>query len=137
VRDHFTTPNLINIVFVSATLGLFYWGIYVSPPGYGIEHKPRLTLEESQELLQQSRIYLREGKHEEALPLAKRLHEERYLEQGVRLAEKYTDYYVVLGSIAEQEGRTEEAVKYYNKVLELDPENRAIAVRRDRLVEGH
>ncbi len=60
-----------------------------------------------------------------------------YLQDGVRLAEKYTDFYVALGSIAEEENDIPQAIKNYTRVLELDPSNRDIALRRSTLARGN
>jgi tetratricopeptide (TPR) repeat protein len=59
-----------------------------------------------------------------------------HLARGAQLSLAYTDFYVVLGGIAEQEGDLEKALQYYNRVLELEPENRDIATRRKRLGGG-
>lgn len=57
-----------------------------------------------------------------------------FLEQGLTLSEKYVDFYIVLGGISEQEGDNAEAIRRYDKVLELEPTNGNIAARRSRLL---
>ena len=59
-----------------------------------------------------------------------------HLQRGTQLSLAYTDFYVVLGGIAEQEGDMEKALQYYDRVLELEPDNRDIATRRRRLGGG-
>ena len=47
----------------------------------------------------------------------------RILEGAVKLSNRYTDLYVVLGRIAERQGDTKLARASYEHVLELDPDN--------------
>lgn len=110
--ERFTTLNLINIAFVSAVLGLFYWSIYVNPPRDDSNRKPRLTVEKSQELLQQSRAYLRDQKYEEALPITRQLHEE------------YPDNHIFTGQLAEIMGhlkRNKEEADLWEKYFNQSP----------------
>jgi tetratricopeptide (TPR) repeat protein len=60
-----------------------------------------------------------------------------YLERGAKLADHYAEFHLALGGIAEQENNTQEAIKQYSRVLELDPRNHDIAARRDSLIKGH
>lgn len=60
----------------------------------------------------------------------------RLLERGVARSPGYADFYVVLGGIAEAEGRVADALRYYDKALELRPESHDVAARRARLARS-
>lgn len=60
----------------------------------------------------------------------------RHLERGAARSPGYVDFWVVLGGIAEQEERAGDALRYYDKVLELRPERSDIAAKRRRLTRG-
>ena len=66
-----------------------------------------------------------------------RLEAKQFLERGVKLSQGYSDFYVALGGIAEQENNVQQAIQAYNRVLALEPGNQEIARRRDALTRAH
>jgi tetratricopeptide (TPR) repeat protein len=66
----------------------------------------------------------REGKLQDA---------EQIFLKGVGLDDKRADFHAFLGRIAEAERRPQQALRQYDKVLELDPNDTETAERRDRL----
>ena len=60
----------------------------------------------------------------------------RYLEKGIVLASHYTDFYVALGQISEQENQKGKAKEAYTQVLKLEPNNHEIAQKLQALQEG-
>ena len=75
-------------------------------------------------LLIQGIVSWRQGKLDEA---------EQIFLKGVGLDDQRPDFHAFLGRIAEAEQRPEEALREYDKVLSLDPNNTDIAERRDHL----
>lgn len=61
---------------------------------------------------------------------------ERIFLRGVALDDQRADFHAFLGRIAEAERRNDQAVRQYDKVLMLDPNDSEIAQRRDRLQAG-
>ncbi|MFN8007901.1 MAG: tetratricopeptide repeat protein [Terriglobia bacterium] len=59
-----------------------------------------------------------------------------YLEKGAALASDYTEFYVALGKIAEQENQKGKAKEAYSQALKLEPNNQEIAQRLQSLQEG-
>ena len=75
-------------------------------------------------LLVRAILYWREGDLAQA---------KAFLLKGLKLSERYADYYLVLGRIEESQGHISQAVMRYDRVLELDPDNRDAARRRRAL----
>jgi tetratricopeptide (TPR) repeat protein len=61
------------------------------------------------------------------------VHAREYLENGVKKAAGNSDFYILLGKIAEKEKKIPEAIQYYDKAVELNPEDREIRAHRDDL----
>lgn len=59
----------------------------------------------------------------------------KYLAHGVRLSENYADFHRVLALVAEAEKDNAEAVRQYNRVIELDPSDAHARARRDSLAK--
>ncbi len=55
------------------------------------------------------------------------------LERGVAKSERYVDFHLALGEIAEAEGLRDEALRRYRRALELDPESARVRRAVDRL----
>jgi tetratricopeptide (TPR) repeat protein len=60
----------------------------------------------------------------------------QYLEKGVALTSQYTEFYVALGKISEQENQKGKAREAYARALKLEPNNHEIAQRLQALQEG-
>lgn len=56
-----------------------------------------------------------------------------YLQRGVDVSGSYTDFYRVLGGIAEQQEDVAAATRHYARLLRLEPEDAGIARRMERL----
>ena len=56
-----------------------------------------------------------------------------YLLRGLKMSERYADFYHVLGRIEESQWHISQAVMRYDRVLELDPDNLDAARRRRAL----
>ena len=59
-----------------------------------------------------------------------------YLEKGAAVAHEYTEFYVALGKIAEEENQKGKAKEAYSHALKLEPNNQDIAQRLQSLQEG-
>jgi Tfp pilus assembly protein PilF len=57
----------------------------------------------------------------------------KYLQRGAQLSDGYSDFHIALGRIAEKEHNIPEAIRQYNRVLELKPANEEIRARRNAL----
>lgn len=60
----------------------------------------------------------------------------KYLEKGIELSSQYTDFYLALGKISEQENQKGKAKEAYSQVLKLEPNNHEIAQKLQALQEG-
>lgn len=60
----------------------------------------------------------------------------KYLEKGIVLASQYTDFYVALGQISEQEHQNAKAKEAYVQALKLEPNNHEIAQKLQALQGG-
>ena len=56
-----------------------------------------------------------------------------YLERGSKLADRYADFHIVLGGMAEQDNDINGAIRHYQKVTDIDRRNTSIALRLDAL----
>lgn len=63
-------------------------------------------------------------------------HARMILEKGVKLADTSSPLHLALARIAEREKNVTEAIKHYQRALELDPGNRDIAARLGALKAG-
>lgn len=60
----------------------------------------------------------------------------QYLEKGISMSSQFTEFYVALGKISEQENQMGKAKEAYTQALRLEPNNHEIAQRLLALQEG-
>jgi tetratricopeptide (TPR) repeat protein len=72
-------------------------------------------------------IYFREGDL---------THARQYFEKGIMQSDDNVDFHLALARLAEKEDNVADAIVQYNRVVELDPEDKGVRAKRDALVAG-